>query len=63
MDSKLAREARQRQVEQVWAMTPEQRVAAFFEHSRLVQQLYSHGTAHGAAAITRGRQIRTRHVR
>ena len=43
MESKLAREGAQARIEAARRMTPEQRVAAFFEHSRLITQLYLAG--------------------
>lgn len=43
MESKLAKASRQRLIEAMRRMTPEQRLAAHITHSQLMMQLYKAG--------------------
>ncbi|HKQ84462.1 MAG TPA: hypothetical protein VJS42_19850 [Steroidobacteraceae bacterium] len=50
MRSKLAQHASRELIEAARKLTPEQRLAAFFEHSRLMTQLYLAGQRQRASS-------------
>ena len=50
MKSRLADQARQEQAELIRGMSPEQRLRAFMNHSRLVYELYAAGQASASPA-------------
>jgi hypothetical protein len=54
MNSRLAEQARQEQLEQVRRMSPEQRLTAFMRHSQLITRLYLAGRAAAKAAVSPG---------